>query len=128
MLRMRALLVLTVLVGLLGMHGTSSATAVGSGHAGSHASPDRTMAMAMAGGQQQYACHDEDGGPGGHHGSHADRTCVSPAVPGAPALPAPADSAPVSTDPAARPSAADLAESAGGRSPPSLAELQLLRI
>ncbi|OIK06747.1 DUF6153 family protein [Streptomyces monashensis] len=118
--RRRALLVLLVLVGLLGMHALGPGGSAGhvarawSAHAVALTSPD--------------ACAGDDGHCGGGMPHHADPTCASGAVTGGPQLPA------LVPDPVAAP-AADVrprpravAEPAGARAPPSLAELQLLRI
>ncbi|MFF6912600.1 DUF6153 family protein [Streptomyces sp. NPDC012466] len=70
--------------------------------------------------------------PYGHcgegHGRHADATCASGAVSGGPVLPPPvADPVPVVvTEAAVR--AYAVADTDGARAPPTLAELQLLRI
>jgi hypothetical protein len=114
----RALLVLGLLVGVLGMH----ALAPGGGLGGHEGGPVhlRTAAVAI-----DTVCHD---GCGSGHLHHADATCASGAVSGGPALPA------LGPDPAAGAvGTADLcAQTAsaleGARAPPSLAELQLLRI
>ncbi|MFF0087622.1 DUF6153 family protein [Streptomyces canus] len=69
-----------------------------------------------------------DGNCGGGHLQHADPTCMSGAVPGGPALPA------LVPDPMALSVHADTVSSYaagtpdGARAPPSLAQLQLLRI
>lgn len=73
-------------------------------------------------------CGATDGSCGGGHVRHADTTCASGAVGGGPALPA------LVADPAAPAVRADAAPSRaarapdGARAPPSLSELQLLRI
>ncbi len=104
-------------------HALSGATyARTSGQDGSGPAADVARAHARA-----HACAD-DGHDGGGHPRHADATCASGAVAGGPALPAPvpgpvaavADAEAVRTGPAEAPD--------GARSPPSLAELQLLRI
>jgi hypothetical protein len=108
---------LGLLAGLLGMHALAPG-GVTSEH--THARP-MTAAMAM-----QTDC--SDGHCGGHHAQHADATCASAAVSAAPELPA------LLPDPVAVPAHADSACSYmstaadGTRAPPSLAELQLLRI
>ncbi|MEU2283815.1 DUF6153 family protein [Streptomyces sp. NPDC013178] len=118
--RWRVLLVLGLLAGLLGMHALAPG---GSVH--EHAAP-RHMAAA------EVSAHDDcagDGGDcGGRHLHHADATCAAAAVSNAPVLPALVPdpvAAPVRAD-AACSSAAEAPDSA--RAPPSLAELQLLRI
>ncbi|MEU1197587.1 DUF6153 family protein [Streptomyces sp. NPDC005813] len=115
--RWRALLVLGLLAGLLGMH----ALAPGGGV------PEHRHTRPMA---ATATPHDDcpDGHCGGSHVRHADSTCASGAVGGGPALPALAPdptAVPARAD-AACPSTADAPD--GARAPPSLAELQLLRI
>ncbi|MCF4138200.1 DUF6153 family protein [Streptomyces sp. Tue 6430] len=137
-------LVLGLLIGLFGMHGLApGGTAVGrhspsSSHAShaSHASgpwhsshpfaaarhADPAVAVAGA----EHLCH--GGGDGRGHADHADPTCSSGAVGAGPLLPVPALDA---TGQAAEPvgsRASTATGPEGGRAPPSLAELQLLRI
>ncbi|MDX2683052.1 DUF6153 family protein [Streptomyces sp. NY05-11A] len=118
--RLRMLLVLGLLAGLLGMHALAP---VGTVH--EHAGPQH---MKVAAASAHEGCPGDDGGCGGGHLHHADPTCVAAAVSGAPALPA------VVPDPVAVPMRADAVRSYprtapdGARAPPSLAELQLLRI
>ncbi|MFE9095544.1 DUF6153 family protein [Streptomyces sp. NPDC007264] len=115
--RWTALLVLGLLAGLLGMH----ALAPG-GIAPHHAHARPVPAAAAVDGD----C--ADGHCGGSHAQHADTTCAAAAVGEAPQPPAltpdptvrPAPTGAVRAHPAAAPD--------GGRAPPSLAELQLLRI
>ncbi|MFF2846525.1 DUF6153 family protein [Streptomyces sp. NPDC058001] len=122
--RLLGLLVCTLLLGLVGMHGLGPvpATAV-TGH-------DTTVTATHAGlkASTPDACDHESGGCGGH-AAHADPTCASASVAGPPML-APAllpDVIHGVGTPGARPCArADGPD--GGRAPPSLAELQLLRI
>lgn len=114
--RWRVLLVLGVLAGLLGMHGLAP---VGAGH--EHA-PSEHRAVGVS--TVQDGCH----GVGGGALHHADPTCKASTVSGGPALPALVPDAmaarahadAVRTHPATAPD--------GARAPPSLAELQLLRI
>ncbi|MGW3144473.1 DUF6153 family protein [Streptomyces sp. NPDC001177] len=118
--RWRALLVLGLLAGLLGMHALAPGGATG------HA--ERAHAVHMT--AEATAADDcpGDGHCGGHHLKHADATCASGAVSGGPELPA------LVPDPVTAPVRADSvcfrAAKApdGARAPPSLAELQLLRI
>jgi uncharacterized low-complexity protein len=130
--RWRAPAVLALLVGLLGMHGLAPGggvpqqTHTGQAHARqSHAvlrvhEPETSRAAACG--------HCGDGNCGGGHAQHADATCASGAVGGGPVLP------PLVPDPvpavvgegAVRAHA--VVEPDGARGPPSLAELQLLRI
>ncbi|MFE9770533.1 DUF6153 family protein [Streptomyces sp. NPDC005931] len=117
----RALCVLALLAGLLGMHGlVPGAAAPGHTHPAHHA---RAEALAAAG---PGVCHDD--GHGGGHLQHADPTCAAAAVSGPPVLPAPlaAPSVLPADQDALR--AYPSGEPDGARAPPSLAELQLLRI
>lgn len=114
------MLVLAVLAGLLGMH--ALAPGGGLGH------PDHTRS-----GHPAVVVNMIDDCPGGDghcggHAHHADPTCASGAVPGGPQPPA------LLADPSTAPVPAHLARSRavaapeGARAPPSLAQLQLLRI
>ncbi|MEI5524264.1 DUF6153 family protein [Streptomyces brasiliscabiei] len=131
--RWRALLVLGLLAGLFGMH----ALAPG-GIGGEHAGP-RHRVTAESGAEAQSGTEAEaepgaeahegcPGGCGSDHAQHADPTCASGAVKGGPTLPG------LVPDPVAVPVTADalcayaVAPPDGARAPPSLAELQLLRI
>ncbi|MEV5010849.1 DUF6153 family protein [Streptomyces sp. NPDC055692] len=122
--RWRALLVLALLAGLLGMHAFApgGAVAVGARHtfaASAH--------MGMMTGGDESVCHD-DGGGGGGHVRHADSTCASGALEAGPVLPAlmPDPVGPVPLAFGGHGSGAAALE--GGRAPPTPAELQLLRI
>lgn len=120
-LRLRALCVLAVLAGLLGMH--ALAPGGGTGYA-EHARAAHTKVAVLT----QGDCPEDDGHCGGHRMHHADPTCASGAVNGGPQLPA------LVPDPVTAPApTTDLSSGAvrapdGARAPPSLAELQLLRI
>ncbi|MEU5390221.1 DUF6153 family protein [Streptomyces tibetensis] len=116
------LLVLGLLAGLLGMHALSpggSVVAGGSHHSSASAHAGMTM------GSDEYVCH---GASGGGHAEHADALCASGAVSTGPTLPA------LVPDFFSTPSSADATHGFlaitpdGGRAPPTLAELQLLRI
>ncbi|MEU6143929.1 DUF6153 family protein [Streptomyces sp. NPDC047081] len=115
--RWRALLVIGLLVGLLGMHGLAPG-----GGMTEHSAPRHLTVTAAA--------HDACGGDGcgGGHLHHADQTCTSAAVSGGPSLPA------LVPDPVAVDVPEDTlcpyagAAPDGARAPPDLAELQLLRI
>jgi hypothetical protein len=132
-LPVRAVLVALLLVGLLGMHGLGSAAppqgeehprathATGASTHGSGAS------MPVDDPQQERACHGSEGGPA-HHSAHADDLCAAGGVSGAPELSAPAVSPLSPSGPAPRSHVPARYEPEGGRAPPSLAELQLLRI
>jgi hypothetical protein len=127
----RGLLVCALLLGLLGMHGLGPVPAlheVAAGHDRMTAGETRAGAEAPVRVSMPGACgHDTDGGTG--HPHHADPTCASASVGQAPAV-----------VPVLVPDVATWAERAyvwpsltgsgpeGGRAPPSLAELQLLRI
>ncbi|MGI5458698.1 DUF6153 family protein [Streptomyces sp. CA-249302] len=113
----RALLVLGLLAGLLGMHGLAPG-----GGLMEHSAP-RHLSVAVA-------AHDGcgGGGCGGGQVHHADQTCASAAVSGGPTLPAlvPDPVAAAVPDDAPCPYAGTAPD--GARAPPDLAELQLLRI
>ena len=118
------MLVFALLFGLFGMHGLGTVpAAIDAGHGGMAATA-HTDAMASMPGE----CDRGDGGCTGHVG-HADPTCASASVAGAPVLvpvllpdvvecfePADVGTSPFGSGPD------------GGRAPPSLSELQLLRI
>lgn len=127
---------LGLLVGLIGMHGLAPGGSTGTGHHSSSSSHSRPPWGSPHSAAAQHAeptvvsaahlCH--GGGDGRGHAEHADPTCSSGAVGAGPLLPVPA------LDPTGR-----AGEPVGGRSstttgpegaraPPSLAELQLLRI
>ncbi|MFI2718331.1 DUF6153 family protein [Streptomyces collinus] len=120
--RWRVLLVLGLLAGLFGMHALGPGGAVAAGtHHSSLASSHAGMAM----GSDEYVCH---GDSSGGHAEHADATCASGAVGTGPVLPAPLPD-PVGTLAPADGGHGFLATMPdGGRAPPTLAELQLLRI
>ncbi|MFJ6479866.1 MULTISPECIES: DUF6153 family protein [unclassified Streptomyces] len=123
-LRVSTLLVLAVIVGLLGMHALGAA-ALPSASATEH--PSHHVATAPA---DRYPDDDRDTG---RHVIHTDQMCASTALPGSPGIAA-ADTEPVtirahgSADAPVPLPIAVAYEPAGGRAPPSLAELQLLRI
>ncbi|MGW2717192.1 DUF6153 family protein [Streptomyces sp. NPDC001492] len=110
-------LMLGLLAGLLAMHGLAPGGGVMEHSAARH----MTAAVALHG-----DCAGDD--CGGGHAQHADQTCASGALSGGPTLPA------LVADPVAVPAPSDTpcpyAGTApdGARAPPSLAELQLLRI
>ncbi|BDM73647.1 hypothetical protein HEK616_71340 [Streptomyces nigrescens] len=145
-LRLKALLVLTVLAGLLGMHGLANTGTLPATSSSSHAAHHLRPAMATAAPAPapapgsasrehgQHACcpgRDDgaDGSGGGTgHAHHADPTCASGALPGAVVLPALPASLTGTADRAV-PLAGRLADgTTGARAPPSLAQLQVLRI
>ncbi|MDC2950587.1 DUF6153 family protein [Streptomyces heilongjiangensis] len=115
------LLVLGLLAGLVGMHGLApGGTTAVTGH---HSSTAAHADMAIMGAEP--VC-DRDG-DGSGHAPHADPTCASGAVGAGPALPA------LVPDPFGQAGApvsglrSMAAEPEGGRAPPSLAGLQILR-
>ncbi|WP_251057212.1 DUF6153 family protein [Streptomyces sp. ISL-94] len=120
------LLVLTVLFGLVAMHGLGPGGLPAAAHttAGAHH------------GAEAAAVHDgcvhaddpSDGGSGGGHAEHADATCAAAGVAGSPVLPVPAvlPGTVHGLTGAGHGVVPDVAF--GGRAPPSLSELQLLRI
>ncbi|MFB7323801.1 DUF6153 family protein [Streptomyces sp. NPDC056190] len=123
--RWRALLVLGLLAGLLGMHtlAPGGAAAAGARH------PSAASAhMGMMTGGDEPVCHGDDGGGGGGHVRHADSTCASSVLETGPVLPAlmPDPVGPVPLAFGGHGSGAAALD--GGRAPPTLAELQLLRI
>lgn len=124
------LLLLGLLAGLFGMHALAPGNAVAAGSHASHASPHHASAHIMGGGRttamtDETLCHGSD--PGGKHAQHADPTCASSALGAGPVLPA------LAPDPGGAAVAGGLdrrsvtAATEGGRAPPSLAELQILR-
>ncbi|WP_407285408.1 DUF6153 family protein [Streptomyces sp. BP-8] len=126
--RARVLLVLAVLAGVLAMHGLAPAVPPASAHAAPaahHAAPAALPAHTEAAGCGDCP-HAHHGGAGGH-AQHADGTCAAGGTSAAPVLPAPAPAGTATCVSAAAPVAAPAA-SLGGRAPPSLSELQLLRI
>ncbi|MFF7161352.1 DUF6153 family protein [Streptomyces sp. NPDC008086] len=126
----RALLLLGLLAGLFGMHALAPGNAVAAGSHASRTTPHHAPAPVMGGHASamtdESVCHGSAPGGGGH-AQHADPTCASSAVGAGPVLPA------LALDPAGAAIAGDLdrrsvtAATEGGRAPPSLAELQILR-
>ncbi|QFR02511.1 hypothetical protein F9278_12740 [Streptomyces phaeolivaceus] len=108
---------LGLLAGLFGMHALAPGGAVGE-----HAEPRHRVTVTA---DAHEGC---PGDCGTDHAQHADPTCVSSAVKDGPTLPG------LVPDPVAVPVTADavcahaVAPPDGARAPPSLAELQLLRI
>ncbi|MFI9585930.1 DUF6153 family protein [Streptomyces sp. NPDC052236] len=123
-LRLCALLVFGLFIGLIGMHGlgampTGAQMSVSAMSAdGSHAAVEVT---------EPDACTHDAGGCEGHT-EHADATCSASAVPGPPAPPALLPGLQCSADASDVRRLGAPGEPGGGRAPPSLAELQLLRI
>lgn len=120
---MRTLLVLTMLIGLLGMHGLAPASALPGSHSATYHAHHGQLPD-----DHPHLCDCAPGGGSnrGHH-AHADTTCASGAIPGTVTLPDLAlslSSGTTTTQPLGPASTAPT----GGRAPPSLAELHLLRI
>ncbi|MFF6833305.1 DUF6153 family protein [Streptomyces sp. NPDC012438] len=114
---------IAVVTGLVAMHGLGSASPLPAGPAMPHAAHQTVTAPAA----QQCACPDDDGSTD-RHASHADQMCASGAVPGAVFVPALAACAPSGTDTTSPPPVSVSYGPDGGRAPPTLAQLQLLRI
>ncbi|MFF7205371.1 DUF6153 family protein [Streptomyces sp. NPDC008141] len=119
------LLVLAVIAGLSAMHGLSPMHAVPT----AHAAPSPHATTYGHGGAEEMACAHLDHGHGGGHLDHADTTCAATGTQSAPSLPAllPAGLPPFATGVVDESRHAAYG-AAGGRAPPSLSELQLLRI
>ncbi|KOY53654.1 DUF6153 family protein [Streptomyces sp. XY332] len=133
-LRSYLLLVLAVLAGLVAMHGLGPGAFV---PAGAHAAAGSHHASAAGHGKivSDAPCHDGcvhagdpiDDGRGGH-AEHADATCAATGTAGAPVLPAPAVLPGITDAEAVLAHGIVPDATACGRAPPSLSELQLLRI
>ncbi|OEJ21989.1 hypothetical protein AR457_39410 [Streptomyces agglomeratus] len=133
-LRSYLLLVLAVLAGLVAMHGLGPAPAPAAAHAAtsSHHAPAAGHERATA---SDAACQDgcvhadnPAGSGGGGHAEHADATCAATGTAGAPVLPAPAVLPGHAEVQAVLAHGVIPGANAYGRAPPSLSELQLLRI
>ncbi|MEV7889333.1 DUF6153 family protein [Streptomyces sp. NPDC088357] len=120
--RWRALLVLALLAGLMGMHALAPGAAVADEH------PHTPPPMATVSVSAPHGDCPGEGHCGSGHVTHADTTCSAASVSGGPSLPAlvPDPVAIVVRDESPRVYAGSDPE--GARAPPSLAELQLLRI
>ncbi|MFH0517292.1 DUF6153 family protein [Streptomyces sp. M41] len=118
----RLLVLLGLLAGLFGMHGLAPGGAVAVSSPHPHASATSAPAPLTT---DESVCH--GGAMGGGHARHADPTCASGAVGAGPVLPA------LVPDPSGTAVAVALdgrfvaGAPEGGRAPPSLAELQILR-
>ncbi|MEU1891230.1 DUF6153 family protein [Streptomyces pristinaespiralis] len=123
--RLRALLVFSVLIGLLSMHGLTTAGAAPHAHA--DARPCHHAQLVLS---PPHACESHQG-TSGHHDrvSHADQMCVSSSVPGSTAFQGLAPS-PFGCEPDAGLLllGTGVHEAGEERAPPSLAKLQLLRM
>ncbi|MFF4425515.1 DUF6153 family protein [Streptomyces sp. NPDC001549] len=135
-LRSYLLLVLAVLVGLVAMHGLGpGAVAASAAAPGCAAAHGTAVAHGMPAAGEHAMRHDPAvradepaGGGNGGHTQHADATCAATGTAGAPVLPSPA-AAPIGVAAVPVPGAGiDTNGAVGGRAPPSLSELQLLRI
>ena len=123
--RSYGLLVAALLLGLLGMHGLGPVPMAEPAPA--HTATATTVALGEEASTSDPCDHDS--GDCGSHMAHADATCASASVAGAPAvvpvlLP---DVAACAELPDGRTSVTGGGPD-GGRAPPSLSELQLLRI
>lgn len=120
-LRLHALLVLAVLLGLLGMHAMGPVPALAQA-SGSY-QPAAAVVIDAPTGHCDHDCsgHEE-------HGNHADPTCASAAVGASVSLPPLQPTVICPAEPAAGLVTTDTVAVGGGRAPPSLSELQLLRI
>jgi len=128
----RAFVVLGLLAGVLAMHGLAPGGGTTGGAHHGHHQAQQGQRMSMNAGtatqdvQDEYVCHGTGSDSG--HAHHADATCASGAVPAGHTLPA------LTPDPTTASALADRADRSparcpeGARAPPSLAELQLLRI
>lgn len=146
-MRWPAALVLGLLIGLVGMHGlafggsavahsarptrsTHSASSSHSSHYAHSAMADMRLGTADMGGRSgdRSVCRSDSGDGGGGHAQHADVNCSSGAVGAGAGLTAPpAGSLGATAEAVDGHRSADIGRE-GGRAPPSLSELQLLRI
>ena len=131
-LRASLLLVLAVLTGLVAMHGLGPAPLAVAAHAPAHGAPGGSGhdTPRVDPGADPCACvhaGDPRDGPGGH-AEHADATCAAPGTSGPPALPEPAIAPGALASAPAGPYGVLTGATACGRAPPSLSELQLLRV
>ncbi|WP_189150940.1 DUF6153 family protein [Streptomyces lacrimifluminis] len=125
----RAFVVLGLLAGVLAMHGLTPGAMSGgmtdSAHHGHRAQASQAMSM-RAGSADESVCHGS--GSHGGHTKHADSTCASGAVPAGHTFPVLAPDPAGASVLAARADRSPPRSPEGARAPPSLAELQLLRI
>ncbi|MFE3741451.1 DUF6153 family protein [Streptomyces sp. NPDC059096] len=114
-------LVLAVTAGLLAMHGLGPVPALGT-----HAAPPSVSTHATAADAPVCAPPAHDGGG---HMDHADATCAATGTANGPALwTPPLPGPPSGTEALARGARQGPGSAPGDRAPPSLSELQLLRI
>ncbi|MGW7287412.1 DUF6153 family protein [Streptomyces sp. NPDC054847] len=125
--RAYVMLVLALLLGVVAMHGLAPGTAFADTGTVSTAAAPAAPAEAHDDSAPCDCVHGDPHDGGGGHVSHADQTCAASGTSAAPALPAPVPSA-VCTPPAADPPASAFEAAPGVRAPPSLSQLQLLRI
>ncbi|MEV5019667.1 DUF6153 family protein [Streptomyces sp. NPDC053780] len=119
----QAVCVLGLLAGLFGMHGLAPGVGIPE-----HSARHSLASSAPQAGLAHAGCAEDDGSCGGGHLGHADAMCASGAVSQGPALPGLVPD-PVPVAPWAGVGHAYPADAPdGARAPPSLAELQLLRI
>ncbi|WP_258053979.1 DUF6153 family protein [Streptomyces sp. INR7] len=135
-LRSYLLLVMAVLAGVVAMHGLGAGAIAASAAApGCSAAHETATTHGMPATGEHAMKHDpalradEPVGDGGNgHPQHADATCAAAGTAGAPVLPSPAAAQSFSTAAPVLGSGIDFNGAVGGRAPPSLSELQLLRI
>lgn len=120
--RWRALLVLALLAGLMGMHALAPGAAVADDH------PHTPPPMAAVSVSATHGDCAGEGHCGSGHITHADATCSAASVSGGPSLPALVPDLVAGVVRDASPRAYAGSDPEGARAPPSLAELQLLRI
>ncbi|MFD9407491.1 DUF6153 family protein [Streptomyces sp. NPDC059989] len=125
-LRSGLLLVLTVLFGLVAMHGLGPGSLPAAAHTTAGAHHGAEVAAVHDG--CVHAGDPAGGGSGGGHAEHADATCAAAGTAGSPVLPVPAVLPGTVTTPTAAGHGLVPDVACGGRAPPSLSELQLLRI
>lgn len=126
--RAYVLLALAVLAGVIAMHGLGPVTVDASASGSSHG-----FSMVRAAPEDDHrgcgcAHPGEEDGTAGGHAEHADQLCVASGVSSAPAPPPLALSGVAEASAVRLPVRTPASDPAGGRAPPSLSELQLLRI
>ncbi|MER6842395.1 DUF6153 family protein [Streptomyces platensis] len=126
--RWRVWCVLGLLAGLLGMHGLGPAVASPLSSSSSSSSHEHGMTVATVVATVRAHCPGDGDCGGTGHVHHADSTCASAALHGPPAPPALTPSLGCPVQPAAAAGVGAPSKRDGGRAPPDLAELQLLRI
>ncbi|MGW6703836.1 DUF6153 family protein [Streptomyces sp. NPDC054956] len=134
-LRSRLLLVLAVLAGLVAMHGLGPGAVPAVAAHGCSPAHETAIVHGAPVADGHAMAHDaavraDDpvGGGTGGHAQHADATCAATGTAGPPVLPFPAASPSVTAAVPVLGSGIDFNDAIGGRAPPSLSELQLLRI